>query len=92
MTLGVRGYDIDTLPDTFRKVAVLSFPTLDVHLHERLERVCQARQVRLCGRIPGRREGDGDGESQRHSNASGRGVGGGVGRGRERGGYAEDRW
>jgi len=96
VTLSVRRHDIDALPDAVRQVTILTFPTLAIHLHEHLERVRQARQVRLCGRIPKSREGDGDREPQDGRGVSGGGdrarVGGVKGRGRERGGYAEERW
>ena len=50
MTLSVRGYDADALPDAIRQLAILALPTLPIHLHEHLERIRQTRQVCLSGR------------------------------------------
>ena len=89
MALSVRGHHTNALPDALRQVALLALPTLRIHLHERLERVRQTRQVRLRGR--NRRQGqrriprgkDRQAQAERHP---GRGVGGGGGGGRGGGG------
>ena len=102
MALSVRGHHTDALPDALRQVALLALPALRIHLHERLERVRQTRQVRLRGRnrrqgqrrIPRRSKGR-QAQAQRHRPGRGVGGGGGVGVGgreRQRGGHAEDRW
>lgn len=80
MTLSVRGNHVDALPDALGQITVLALPTLPVYLHQRLERIRQARQVCLCSRRR-RRQGRGEcGEAQRHSRGGVRGIGIGGGR------------
>ena len=85
MTLSVRGNHVNALPDALGQITVLALPTLPVHLHQRLERIRQARQVCLCSRKR-RRQGRSEcGEAQRHSRGGGDGVSGGRGGVGERG-------